>query len=72
MSSYNLIPYFLVSFVAVIALFCLMIWWRGRDVSHVSPGRNQDPTAWLLIGLLLIAIFGLGAFVMFVLLRFGG
>ena len=72
MASYHLIPQFLIVLVVVIILLCLVVWWNTRSTHGNSTGDSRDPTTWLLLGLLTVALFGLGAFVMFVLLRFEG
>ena len=72
MASSQLVPQFLIVLVVVVLLLCLVAWWKSSR-SHHKPGEaGHDPTAWLLLGLLTVAIFALGAFAMFVLLRFGG
>ena len=70
MASYHLIPQFLIFLVVVIILLCLVAWWKTSSTPGNSTGDSRDPTTWLLLGLLIVALFGLGAFVMFVLLRF--
>jgi ABC-type Co2+ transport system permease subunit len=72
MAGYQLIPQFLIGLVVVILLLCLVAWWKSSP-THREPGEaGHDPTAWLLLSLLTVAIFALGAFAMFVLLRFSG
>ena len=72
MASYHLIPQFLIVLVVVIILLCLVTWWKTSSTYGNSTRDSRDPTTWLLLGLLTVALFGLGAFVMFVLLRFEG
>jgi H+/Cl- antiporter ClcA len=72
MASYQLIPQFLIVLVVAILLLCLVAWWENSRTHGNSTNDSHDPTAWLLLGLLTVAIFALGAFAMFVLLRFGG
>jgi predicted Co/Zn/Cd cation transporter (cation efflux family) len=72
MTDYQLIPQFLIVLVVAVLLLCLVAWWKSRRTHGNSSADSYDPTAWLLLGLLTVAIFALGAFAMFVLLRFGG
>lgn len=72
MASYQLIPQFLTLLVVAILLLCLVVWWKSGRTHRNSNEDSHDTTAWLLLGLLTVAIFALGAFAMFVLLRFGG
>jgi H+/Cl- antiporter ClcA len=72
MASYQLIPQFLIVLVVAVLLLCLVAWWKNSQTNGYSTKDSRDPTAWLLLGLLTVAIFALGAFAMFVLLRFGG
>ena len=72
MASYQLIPQFLIVLVVAILLLCLVAWRKSSRTHGNRTEENHDPTAWLLLGLLTVAIFALGAFAMFVLLRFGG
>jgi predicted MFS family arabinose efflux permease len=72
MASYQLIPQFLIVLVVAILLLCLVAWWKSNESHHNPAEESHDPTDWLLLGLLTVAIFVLGAFAMFVLLRFGG
>ena len=65
MQESDIITYFLVVLVATILLVCFGFWWRGRNST-----KADDLSIWLLVGLLLIAIFGLGAFVMYAMLHF--
>jgi len=65
-----MIPFFLTSLTLVIAIFCWFIW--RREIAEPSDSANQeivDRTIWLLLGLLLVAVFGLGAFIMYALLH---
>lgn len=70
MYSYYLIPYFLTALVAIILLFCLFLWWRGSKVSQNSVQGDYDSSALLLYGLLSIAVFALGALLVYVVVRF--
>jgi heme/copper-type cytochrome/quinol oxidase subunit 2 len=72
MGSYRLIPQFLIVLLVAILLLCLVAWRRSNRAHGDSTKDSHDPTAWLLLSLLTVAIFALGAFAMFVLLRFGG
>jgi hypothetical protein len=72
MAGYQLIPQFLMVLVVAVLLLCLVAWWKSSRTHRNPTEESHDPTAWLLLGLLTVAIFALGAFVMFVLLRFGG
>jgi hypothetical protein len=72
MASYQLIPQFLIVLVVGIILLCLFAWWKNIRPHGNSTKDSHDSTAWLLLGLLTVAVFVLGAFAMFVLLRFGG
>ena len=72
MTSYQLIPQFLLVLVVAILLLCLVAWWKSSRTHRNSSEDSHDPAAWLLLGLLTVAIFALGAFAMFVLLSFGG
>jgi NhaP-type Na+/H+ or K+/H+ antiporter len=72
MASYQLIPQFVIVLVVAILLLCLIAWWKSSSTHGNSTWDSRDPTTWLLLGLLTVALFGLGAFVMFVLLRFEG
>jgi ABC-type Co2+ transport system permease subunit len=71
MAGYQLIPQFLTVLVVAILLLCLVAWWKRSRSGRDSTKDSHDPTVWLLLGLLTVAIFALGAFAMFVLLRFG-
>ncbi|GAB4542205.1 MAG: hypothetical protein Kow0063_33890 [Anaerolineae bacterium] len=71
MASYQLIPQFLMGLVVAVLLLCLAVWWKNSRSHRESGEESYDPTTWLLLGLLTVAIFALGAFAMFVLLRFG-
>lgn len=69
-ASFQLIPYFLIGLITVILTISLLIWQRVKN----APGDSiDDPltdlSSWLLLGLLLTAVFGLGAFVMYALLQ---
>ena len=67
-----MIPFFLTGLILVIATFCWFIW--QREIAQSTDSANQevvDRTIWLLLGLLLAAVFGLGAFIMYALLHLG-
>ncbi len=67
--SYLSIPYFLAAVVAGI-IITLLVAWHGEKRLPYDPGKSSpETTPWLLLGLTLIAIFALGAFVMYVLLQ---
>ncbi len=72
MAGYQLIPKFLTVLIVAILLLCLVAWRKSSRTHHKPTEDNHDATAWLLLGLLTVAIFALGAFATFVLLRFGG
>jgi nitrate reductase gamma subunit len=64
------IPLFWGGFLGIILAFSMLLWRRIRE-SPVDPVDNfGDQTSWLLLGLLLLAFFGLGALVMYVLVDF--
>ena len=65
-----LIPAFLTAFVTTIIIFCLIGWRRITDFADDSK-NDIDPTTWLMLGLLLVGVFGLGAFLMYALLHIG-
>jgi hypothetical protein len=71
MYPYRLIPYFLTLLVVGIIFFSLIVWRRGKADPGRSVGNAPDPSAWLLLGFLLIGAFGLGAFIMYIFLRLG-
>ena len=67
-----MIPLFLVGLILIIVVFCWYIWWRdGADPADPGSHEIVDRTIWLLLGLLLAAVFGLGAFIMYALLHLG-
>ena len=51
-------------------MFCVALW-RVTDVIDASTEEKMDLSAWLILGLLLVAVFGLGAFLMYALLHIG-
>jgi hypothetical protein len=65
------IPIFWFGFVAATLTFLMVLWRRIVQVQPESFDNPEDLTAWLLFGLLLLAVFGLGALVMYVLVEFG-
>ena len=67
----HLIPIFLVMLVTTIIIFCLASWRRIADLTDDFSKNDLDPTVWLILGLLLVAVFGLGAFLMYALLHVG-
>jgi ABC-type amino acid transport system permease subunit len=67
----HLIPVFLAMLVTTIIIFCLVIWRRLANLTDGLPKDDLDPTVWLILGLLLVAVFGLGAFLMYALLHVG-
>jgi hypothetical protein len=70
-SKLHLIPFFLATLVTTIIIFCLVIWRRIANLTDDFPKDDLDPTVWLILGLLLVAVFGLGAFLMYALLHVG-
>jgi H+/Cl- antiporter ClcA len=62
---YRPLVYVLVTVFGALALLCLFIWRKHLRVSRQTSQRD-DVTTWLLVGLLLIAGFSLGALVMYV------
>jgi hypothetical protein len=70
-SKLHLIPVFLAALVTVIILFCLVIWRRIANLTDDFSKNDLDPTVWLMLGLLLVAVFGLGVFLMYALLHIG-
>lgn len=67
----SFIPYFLTLLITLIVVFCLVIWRRIAQHGNNFSEDNLDPNTWVLLGLLLVAVFGLGAFLMYALLHFG-
>jgi hypothetical protein len=65
------IPLFWFGFVATTLALLMVLWRRVLRVPPDSFEHLEDPTGWLLFGLLLLAVFGLGALVMYVLVEFG-
>ena len=66
-----LIPVFLATLVMTIIIFCLVSWRRIVNLTDDFSKSDFDPTVWLILGLLLVAVFGLGAFLMYALLHIG-
>ncbi len=62
---YHPLVYVLVTVFGALALLCLFIWRKHLQVSR-QTSQNDDVATWLLVGLLLIAGFSLGALVMYV------
>jgi hypothetical protein len=67
---HSFIPYFLAIFVVVIIVFCAALW-RVANVIDTSTEGEIDSSTWLLLGLLLVGVFGLGVFLMYALLYIG-
>ena len=67
--NFEFIPIFLAGFLAIILAFSMMLWQRIRASGPIDDVKDQAPL--LLLGLLLLAVFGLGAFVMYALVHFG-
>ncbi len=70
-SKLHLIPVFLATLVITIITFCLVSWQRIANLTDDFSKNDFDPTVWLILGLLLVAVFGLGAFLMYALLHIG-
>jgi hypothetical protein len=66
--NYLSIPYFLAAVIVGIMTTLFAAWYGEKRLSYDPGKKGSDVTAWLLLGLALIAIFALGAFVMYVLL----
>ena len=71
LSRFSLIPVFLTVFVTTIIVFCLVGWRRIMNLTDDFPENDLGPTSWLMVGLLLVGVFGLGAFLMYALLHIG-
>ena len=71
MDIYSSIPFFLTMLVVAILILCLFIWRKVKGTATNMAQRDSDSTVWPLFGLLLIAIFALGAFLMYALLELG-
>lgn len=67
----HLIPIFLVTLVITIMALCLVGWRRITNLTDEFSKNGIDPTTWLMLGLLLVGVFGLGAFLMYALLHVG-
>ncbi|MBN1221115.1 MAG: hypothetical protein JXM69_19490 [Anaerolineae bacterium] len=70
-SKLQLIPVFLATLITTIIIFCLVSWQRIVNLTDDFSKNDFDPTSWLMLGLLLVAVFGLGAFLMYALLHIG-
>ena len=66
-----LIPVFLATLVMTIIIFCLIGWQRIANITDDFSKSDFDPAVWLMLGLLLVGVFGLGAFLMYALLHIG-
>lgn len=66
-----LIPIFLTVLVTTIMIFCLVSWRRIANLTDDFSKNDLGPTSWLMLGLLLAGVFGLGAFLMYALLHVG-
>lgn len=64
------IPLFWAGFVVTILAFSMMLWRHIREGPYDSLDTMGDQAGWLLLALLLLAVFGLGALVMYVLVDF--
>jgi len=72
LDSLLMIPFFLPGLILIIVTFCWFIWRREiADPTHSADHDIVDGTIWLLLGLLLAAVFGLGAFIMYAFLHLG-
>lgn len=67
----HLIPVFLATLVITVMIFCLIGWRHIVNLTDDFSKNNLDPSAWLMLGLLLVGVFGLGAFLMYALLHIG-
>ena len=67
----HLIPVFLTTLVITVMVFCLIGWQRITRLTDDISQNSLDSTAWLMLGLLLVGVFGLGAFLMYALLHVG-
>lgn len=66
------IPYFLAAVVVLIVAISVILWRRGKQEDSKQPGDDHNSSTWVLIGLLFVSIFALGAFVMYALLSYVG
>jgi hypothetical protein len=66
------IPYFLAAVVVLIVAISVMLWRRGQQEDSGLLGNDHNSSTWLLLGLLFVSIFALGAFVMYALLSYVG
>lgn len=64
----------IIALLALVGLLAVTIWYGrpAQSARTASRSTGQDTTVWLLISLLLIAAFGFGALLTYVLLRFAG
>jgi hypothetical protein len=69
---YHSIPYFLAAMVVVIVTISVTLWRRGRREDSNLSDNGHNSSTWLLVGLLFVSIFALGAFVMYALLSYVG
>jgi len=63
---YRPLVYVLVTVFGALTLLCLFIWRKHLRASRHQTSQSDDVTTWLLVGLLLVAGFSLGALVMYV------
>ncbi len=63
---YRPLAYLLIAVLGALALLCLFIWRKQIGASRHPSGPDDDPTTWLLVGLMIVASFSLGALVMYV------
>jgi hypothetical protein len=70
-SKLYLIPVFLTVLVTTIIIFCLVSWRRIMNLTDDFSKNDLVPASWLMLGLLLAGVFGLGAFLMYALLHIG-
>jgi len=67
-----MIPFFLTGLLLAIGVFCWFI--QRQEIAEPTDSIEHnimDWTIWLLLGLLLVAVFGLGAFIMYAFLHLG-
>jgi ABC-type amino acid transport system permease subunit len=67
---YDSIPYFLAAMVVVIVTISVILWRRGKQEDSGLRENDHHSSTWLLVGLLFVSIFALGAFVMYALLSY--
>jgi uncharacterized membrane protein len=63
---YHSLVYVLVAVFGALALVCLLVWRKNLRASRHQTDQSDDVATWLLVGLLLVASFSLGALVMYV------